>query len=177
MENFSTDTDGVVDIIWAEGHDHVLLDVGGPVGVHAAVRYIHHRTRERKLRIARDFGEVPVERDFLLVGNCFRGSERDGENCVGTEAGFVFCTVEVDHGVVNIELPAGILAEKGGFDAVVNVRYCSKDTLAVVFGGVVVAEFQRFTGASRRTGRYGGTSEATTFEKYVGLYGGIAARV
>ena len=72
-------------------HDHELLEIDRRIGVRAAVDDVHHRHREH---LGVRSAEIFEERNAELRGGRLRVGERDGEDGVGAELGFVRRAVE-----------------------------------------------------------------------------------
>ena len=90
-------------------HDHELLEIHRRIGVRAAVDDVHHRHGQH-------FGvgsaEIFEERQAELIGGGLRVRERDGEDGVRAELGFVRRAVELDHRLVHRDLVERIHAGK-----------------------------------------------------------------
>ena len=81
--------------------------------------------------------------------------EGNGEDGVRAEAGLIFGSVKVDHGLVDEEGVASIEADDGRGDFLVDVLDRGQDAFAAVDGFVAIAELEGFAGAggSARGGR------------------------
>ena len=78
----------------AARHDHAFLDVEAVVGVRAAVDDVHQRGRQDQA--ARAGRQVAVQRQAGRARAGVGGGERDREQRVGAERGFVVAAVELD---------------------------------------------------------------------------------
>src|SRR5260370_8035580 len=89
-------------------HNHEFLEVHGTVGMRAAVKNVHHGTRQE---ICRRIGGISrkifVERLLKGDSSCTGGGHGDGENGVGAEAGLGGGAVERNHFVVEGSLGSG----------------------------------------------------------------------
>ena len=85
----------------ADRHDHELLEVGGVLGVLAAVEDVEHRDRQRPRA---DPAEVSVERQVAGRGGRVGDRERDAQDRVRAELGLVRRAVEIAQDVVDAGL-------------------------------------------------------------------------
>ncbi len=103
-------------------HNHEFLDVHGTVGMRAAVKNVHHGTRQE---ICRRIGGISrkifVERLLKGDSSCTGGGHGDGENGVGAEAGLGGRAVERNHFVVEGTLLSGVETGDGFGDFSVGV--------------------------------------------------------
>lgn len=177
VEDFGANADSVLEGFGADWHEHVFLDLSAPVGVGAAVHDVYHGAREGEVGVFGEVGEVTEERDGFLVGGGFGVCERNSEDGVCAEGGFVLSGVEVDHDLVEGVLVSGVAADEGVFDVGVDVIDGFFDAFAAVFGFVAVTEFESFAGASGSARWNCGAANSAAFEDDVCFDGGVATRV
>jgi len=116
--------------------DHVLLDVGGEVGVGTAVHDVHVRDRQD---VAVGAADVAVQRQFGGLGGGVQGGQGDAEDGVGAQLALVRGAVELDHQVVEGALVGGIHADDLRSDDLVHGLDRVQHTLAAVDGLVAIA--------------------------------------
>src|SRR5690606_2914116 len=139
----------------------------------AAVDDVHHRHRQDTGVRAAD---IAVERQVGGFGSGLGDGERDAENGVGAEAGLVRRAIELDHGLVDLDLVFGIEAADGFEDLAVDGGDGVLDALAEV-ALAAVAQFDGLMRASRGARGNGRAAETAIFEVHVHFDGGIAAAV
>ena len=174
MEDFGAHAQAFGEGLGAARHDHEFLHVDGGVGVGAAVDDVHHRDGQD---VGVEAAEVAVERDAEGIGGGTGHGHGDAEHGVGAELGLGFGAVELEQGVVDRLLVAGIQAAQGLGDGTVDVRNRLEDALAEVAPGVAVAEFEGFIDAGGGAGGDGRATEDTAAEADIGFEGGVAAGI
>jgi len=89
----------------AHRNDHELLKIQVVVGMGAAIDHIHHRHRKpHRTRTA----EVTIKRQTGLLGGSFGHGHGDCQHGIGPKPGFVLCAIQIDQGLVDKRLLAGI---------------------------------------------------------------------
>ncbi len=90
----------------------------------AAVQNVHHRNgKDRSGLFARISGEIFIERLLERTGGGPRGGHGDGEDSIGTEAGFRGSAIERNHFVVEAALIGGVESGDSFGDFIVGVGY------------------------------------------------------
>src|SRR5260370_36837347 len=88
MEDFDAPAEAFGKGGGTDGHDHEFLEVHGTVGMRAAVKNVHHGTRQEICgRIGGISRKIFVERLLKGDSSCTGGGHGDGENGVGAESG------------------------------------------------------------------------------------------
>ncbi len=120
--------------------DHELLQIEVVVGMRTTVDDVHHRHRQCHGTRAT---EVAVQGQARFLGR--RLSHRHGhrQSRVGTQARLVVGAVQIDQGLVDIGLLAGIQAHDGLGDFRVDVLHSPQHALAAVALGIAVAQLDR----------------------------------
>src|SRR5690606_7256842 len=186
VEHFAAGAEGVGEGVEVDRTDHELLEVDGGVGMGAAVHDVHHGNGQ-------DLGvgaaEVFVEGLAKGTGGGVRGGEGDAEDGVGAELRLGGGAVELDHGVVDADLVAGVEADELGGDDALDVvdggehafaeeAGLAVDALGELLGGEgAVAQFVRFVLAGGGARGNGGAADGAVGEDDVDFDGGIAAGV
>jgi hypothetical protein len=116
--------------------DHVLLDVGGEIGVRTAVHDVHVRDRQD---VAVGAADVAVQRQLGALGRGVHGRERDAQDGVGAQTALVRGAVKIDHEVVECALVGGVHADDLRGDLLIDGLHRVEDALAHVNGLVAVA--------------------------------------
>src|SRR5690606_39473237 len=142
----------------ADRQDHELLEVDVVVGVRNAVDDVHHRHRQRHVRLV-DGGDVLTQRLLLRGGHGVGGGQRNAQQRVGAQAALVLGAVQVDQSAVQALLVGGVEAGQGLGDGAVDVGHRVLHALAQVAGLVAVAQLHRFLGAGGGAGRNRGAAE------------------
>ena len=138
MKDFGAHADGVGNVAGRAGNNHVFLEVRGPGSMFAAIHHIHHWHRDRHfIRSAGEFGNVTIERDFAGASVSLGVSERNGQDGVRTEVGFIVGAVEIEHNLIDIARVGGIVDEDVG-DFGINVPDCFQYTFATVVAFVAI---------------------------------------
>jgi len=154
-------------------HDHELLEVDRVVGVGAAVEHVHHGHREH---VGVDAADVAEQRQAELAGRGLGHRERDAEDGVGPETRLGRRAVEVDQGVVDAALVAGVVAGERGGDLAAHVGHRGEHALAAV-ALAVVAQLRRLEGARGGARGDDGAAFRAAVEPAGHLDGGVAAGV
>ncbi len=118
-----------------------------------------------------------VERQILVLRSGFGSSQRHGKNGVGTQRGFVFGTVQLNHGAVQRLLIQRILTQQQITDRPIDVADSLQHSLAHVTALVAIAQFQRLAGPSGSTGRRTGATSNAVIQDNVRFNSGIATGV
>ena len=150
--------------------DHVLLDVGGEVGVGAAVHDVHVRDRQD---VAVGAADVAVQRQFGGLGGGVQGGQGDAEDGVGAQLALVRGAVELDHQVVEGALVGGIHADDLRSDDLVHGLDRVQNTLAAVDGLVAIAALPSLG----LTGGSAGRNQAAAFGAVFGVEDDLNGRV
>ncbi|EAP76479.1 probable phosphopyruvate hydratase [Roseovarius nubinhibens ISM] len=174
VEDLGAHADRVADVLRRGRHDHEFLDVDRVVGMFAAVDDVHHRHRQDAGRGAADIAE---ERLGAEIRGGLGGGERDTEDGVGTEAGFVVGAVELDHRFVDGDLFGGVKAQERVGDLAIDGGDGLEHALAHVAALVAIAAFDRLVGAGGGARGDGGAAHGAVFEDHVDLDGGVAPAV
>ncbi len=158
----------------ADGHDHKLLDIESIVGVFATVNDVAHGCGECG---GVDTADVAVEWEFESIGGSARGSHRDAEDGVGSEAGLVGGSVEVEHEVVDLALLEGVFSAQVGCDLFADVLNGFEDAFSEVAFGVFVAEFEGFMDAGGCAAWDGSTAKRAILEEDIDFDGWISTGI
>lgn len=165
VKDFGAHTNSVGHAGGANGNNHILLKIGGPVGVCAAIDDIHHRHRKTKvIRGVGDGGNVLIKGKMLGICNRLGGGEGNGENSIGAKIGLIFGVVEVEHKLIDLGLVAGVIADKNIANFIIYVPDGLEDTFAAKALWVAVAKFEGFASTGRSTRRNGGTADMVIFK-------------
>ncbi len=140
----------------------------------AAVHHVHHR---RGQNVGVDAAEVAIERNLEGLGHGAGGSQRDGKNGVGAQLALVRRAVELDHGLVDEALVAGVHALQLGGDDGLHIGNGLQNALAEIVALVAVAQFHGLMLAGRGARRHNGAAECAAFQNHVRFNGGVTARV
>ena len=162
---------GLAEVVEPPGLDHELLEVHGVVGVLAAVEDVQHRHRER---LGTRAAQVAIEREARGIGGGLGGGHRDTKDRVCAELCLVRRAIELDQGLVDRLLLAGVHPLDRRGDAVVDICDRLKDALAQIDGPVAIAEFDSLVLAGARAAGHGGSSEYSALEADLDLEGGVA---
>lgn len=140
----------------------------------AAVDDIHHR---RGKDAGVDAAQVAIERKLEGAGRGTGGRHRDGEDGVRAEFGFVFGTIDGDHGRVNEPLVGGIHAHEFRGKDGLNIFDGLEDAFAQVVFLVAVTQLNGFMLTGR--GSTGDCSAPTgsSVKDDVGFDGRVASGV
>ena len=156
------------------GHDHELLEVDVVVGMGAAVEDVHHGYGEQS---GIDAAQIAVERLSAGLGRGPGHGQRHRQQGVGAEGCLVGRPVQLQHLVVDLNLPAGVQALQRAGNAFVHVGHGLLHAFAQIAPGVAVPQLHGFVltgGGPRRNGRGSGGS---AFQNHRGLYRGVSPRV
>ena len=126
MKDLGTVAHSLADAGRADRQDHELLEVHAVVRVLAAVDDVHHG-HGQTVGSGRERHE---ERQRLLLRGGMRCGDRDTEQCVGAEAGFVVGPVERNHGAIERRLVADLHADDRVAQLALDVGDGGQDALA-----------------------------------------------
>ena len=158
----------------AHRHDHELLEVDVVVGMHTAVKDVHHR---RGQQVGVDAAQVLVQRQARRLGSGAGDGQRHAQDGVGTELGLVGGTVRGNQRGIDGALVEGVEAHDGVSALVVDVLDGPKDALAQIAALVAITQLAGLKGAGRSTRRHHCAAKAAVLEHDLDLDGGIAAAV
>jgi hypothetical protein len=159
----------------AHRHDHELLQVEVVVGVRAAVDDVHHR--HRQAACAAHAAEVAVQRQARFLGRGARHRHADGQRGVGAQAALVVGAVQVDQGLVQEGLLAGVQPQHRFADLGVDVLHRRSTPLPQVAALVAVAQLDGLAAAGGSAAGHGGAAHGAAFQQHVAFDGGVAAAV
>ena len=158
----------------ADRLDHELLEVDRVVGVPPAVDDVHHRHGQGARSGAADIAEErQAEIGSRRLGEC----ERDAEDRIRAEAGFVRRAVEIDQELVEAHLVGRLHAGEGVEYLALDILDRVPHALAAEACGIAVAELHRLVRAGGGAGRNGGTPDGARLEQHLDLDGRVAARI
>lgn len=115
-------------------------------GMRSTIDDVESRHGQDDIAVSGQIGQVFVQGDTLFGGTCLGNSQRHAEDSVGPQFRLVLSSVEFEHELVDLGLLSDLqtcLQQFGG-DDFVDVVYGFLNSLAVVFGLNIVAEFQSF---------------------------------
>ncbi len=127
----------------------------------AAVEDVGHREGEQRCVIA---AQMPVERNTLRLRCRLRHGQRNAEDGVGPEPGFVRGTVELDQGLVEAFLVVDVEVAHAPGDLTLDVAHRPQDALASVALRVAVAQLNRLVDPGRCARRHDGATAALVGE-------------
>ncbi len=131
MENFRTHANRFFHGFRANRLDHEFLDVDVVIGVLTTVDDVHHRQRHREFaRRAVQFSNVLIQRHAFRCGCSFGVGQRNRQNRVSAEVGFVFGAVQVDHDFIDVRLIFCIFTQNSFSDRAVYCGYRFGDAFA-----------------------------------------------
>ena len=141
MERFDTPAQRLAEACRADWHDQEFLEINVVVGVDAAVQDVHLRGGQQ----AGDGStEVLIQREAQFIGHGTSSSHRDGQDRVCAQVTLGRRAIELDHGIVQLTLLAGIGALEFGRNHVVDIVDRLEHALAQVTALVAVAQLQCF---------------------------------
>lgn len=111
----------------------------------------------------------------MVCPNCT--SKGDTENCIGAELALVGGAVQVDHGLVDVALIVGFLADELGGDLLDDGVNGVLDALAEVAALVAIATLDGLKRAGGRAGGNGRARSGAVLEDDLNLNGRVTARV
>ncbi len=174
VEDFRAHPHRLGDRAGADRLDHELLDVDRVVGVPPAVDDVHHRHRQGA---GIDAADIAVQRLAEFGRGRLRQRERDRQDGVGAQAGFVRRAVQIDQDLVQLDL----LGRVHPADRVENLAFHIGDrllhALAAEAGGIAVAQFHRLMCAGGGAGGHRGAAHRAAFQRHIDLHGGVAPAV
>ena len=152
MEHFRTDTYRFFQGFRANRLNHKFLDINVVVSVLTTVDDVHHRQRHREFtRGAVQFSDVLIQRHAFSGSSSFSSSQRNSQNRVSAEVGFVFGTVQLDHDFVEVSLVFSVFTQQSLSNRAVYRANSFGYAFAHEAGFVAIAQFQRFAGTGRST--------------------------
>ena len=154
--------------------DHVLLNVGGEVGVSAAVHDVHVRNRQD---VAVGAADVAVQRQVGGLSGCIQRGQGHAEDGVGAELALVRGAVELDHRVVESTLIGGIHADDLRSDDFVHGLDGVEHALALVTGLVAIATLPSLCGTGGGAGRNQAAALCAVFGLEIDLDGRVATGI
>ena len=158
----------------AHRDDHQLLQVQVVVGMGATVHHVHHRHRQLHAAHAT---KIAVQRQAAFLGGGAGHGHAHRQRGVGAQARLVLGAVQVDQGLVQKGLLAGVQAEHRFADLGVDVLDGFQHALAQVALHVAVAQLDGFARAGRSARRYCRAAHGAGFQQHIAFDGGIAAAV
>mmetsp|Transcript_59688 Transcript_59688/g.140563 ORF Transcript_59688/g.140563 Transcript_59688/m.140563 type:complete len:374 (-) Transcript_59688:7-1128(-) len=167
---------GLLEGLGADRADHELLHGKAVAGVGAAVDDVHPGHRKADLLGAGEVGDVLVEGHTLLGSAGLAARERDREDRVGAELGFVGGAVELDHLVVDGLLLNRVHAGERRADDRLHVLDSLENALAEVALVIAIPELAGLVDASGGTGRHS-AAEGADIGGEVDLDGGVTTGV
>ena len=149
------------------GHDHELLEVNRGIGVSTAVDDIGHGNgKNLGVRSANVLEERLSKRGCGGLG----GREGNGEDGVGTKAGFGFGSVELQHGLIDIELIKRVHTFQSRGDGFGNMMDGFGNALTEVTGLIAIPKFNGFMFACTGTARDGCSAGDAAIEDDIGFH-------
>ena len=158
----------------ADGHDHEFLEIDRSIGVRATIDDVHHRH-------GKHFGvratDVFIKRLAHLRGGGFGDGEGGTEDGVRTQFGLRGRAVDLQHGLVETDLIAGVTTDERVGDRAVHggdgfLHALAEETLLVA-----IAQFEGFVLARGGAGGDRRAAECAAFEEDVHFDSGIAAGI
>ena len=108
-----------------------------------------------------------VQGNTQPLGSRLGTGKRCGKYGVGTEALFIWGTVQPRHALVESPLIRGILTAKALRNFLINVFNCSPDTFSPETSGVLISKLQRFAFSCRGTGWNSRAPGRASCERYL----------
>ena len=142
--------------------------------MHAAIDDVHHRHRQRPRRGAAD---IAIQRHVEGFGRRLGDRERHAENGVGAEPALVGRAVELDHGLVDLDLLLGVHAAERVENLAIDGLDRLPHALAEIARLVAVAQLNRLMRAGGGARRHRRAAHRAVFQHHIDLDGGIAAAV
>ncbi len=162
----------------ADRHDHELLEVDAAVGMRAAVEDVHHRDRERRLRLGWiEPAEVRVERHAVRPCAAARASAIETPRIALAPSRPLFGVPSssirnaIDGALI------GLASRQRRGDLAVDVADRLRHALAEIAALVAVAQLERLALAGRRAGRHRRAPERAAVERDLHFDRGVAPRI
>ena len=174
VENFRARAKAFGKRLGADRHHHDFLEIDWIVRMHTTVDDVHHRHRKDPCRGSAD---VAIERHAERFSRGLGNGERHTENGVGAKPAFVRGAVEIDHGLVDLNLLLGLHAADGVENLTVDRLDSLLHALAEIPALVAIAQFDSFMCARGSARGNGGAAQRTVFQHHIDLNGRIAAAV
>ena len=174
MEHLSAPAQGFLEGRCADRHDHELLGIDGVGCVGTAVQDVHHGNRQT---VAGNTAQEAVERNIQRKGCCAGRSDRNSQDGVCTQVGFILGAVCLDHGSIDSVNIGSIHAGQNIIDGGVDVLHSLLHTLAAVTGFVAIAQLQGFKFARRCAGRCHAAANGAVSQPDLSFNGGVSAGV
>ncbi len=148
LENFGTHTDSFFNRICRNRHNHKFLNINRVICVFAAVQNVHHWNWQSASHSA---AQVTIQRQASFFCLSFSHSQRYCQNSVSAQVAFVFCAVQINHCVINVNLIFCFIASQSVINFVVYIFNSFQNTFAAKAGFVTVTQFYSFVYACRST--------------------------
>src|SRR6478735_1812834 len=142
--------------------------------MHAAIDDVHHRHRQGPGRSAAD---ITIKRHVEGIGRRLGAGKRHAEDGIGSEPALVRRTVELDHGLVDLDLVFGRAVGERLEDLAIDGLDRLAHALAEIARLVSIAQFDRLMRAGRGARRHRRAAHRTILQHDIDLDGGVAAAV
>src|SRR4029453_8643026 len=161
MENLATRAQSLGEGGQAFWHDHELLEIHRRIRVSAAIDDIHYRDWEH---LCVWTAQILEEREPDLTGRGSGCRQRDGEDCVRPELGFVRRAIEGDHRLVQADLIESVHANHFLRDDLVHIRHSFGDAASKEALFDVIAQFPCFMFSGARAAWHDRGADGATGE-------------
>src|SRR5690606_33140402 len=118
MEYLGPHAKSITEGICPDRHNHKFLKIDAVVRVGSSIENIHHG-HGQNMRVGPTY--IPVQRHTKFIGSGFGSGQRNTQDSVGSQPGFIVGAIEFDHQIIEITLVTDFGTDQSSGDYFIDV--------------------------------------------------------